>query len=137
MYQMGMQHGSPYPYGYPYYSYPGMPYPYSMYPPYYYNRSLSDMYSQSASPSGAYMGSPGQMGPPSHYLNSMPLPYNKHMSSVVKQEIVISSDEERGRHGGNRNKMGYKMMEKQGHDLTKGFTQNPEYLDAMTKRNIN
>ena len=94
MYSMGMQHANPYNYGYPYYGYPGVPYPYSMYPPYYYNRGMSDMYgSQQAANPNSYLSPQSQMmAPPHPYYNHPSYPPLKHTSSIVKQEIVISSD---------------------------------------------
>ena len=78
---MGMQPNAPYPYGYPYYSYPSMPYPYGMYPSYYYNHSMSDMYS------GQPGGAPGGFGmmPPPYYTPSQHHYKPSHVSPIVKQ----------------------------------------------------
>jgi hypothetical protein len=108
MYGMqGMQPGSPYPYNYPYYPYSGMPYPYSMYPPYssssYYNRPIEGLYPPNSTPPQPLAPGPAPILPPQpnpaqmpYYKPQSPQPEKKSLYlPTVKQEIVISSDEER------------------------------------------
>ena len=97
-FSLGMQPNSNYPYNnYPYYPYPGMPYNYGMYPSnYYYRPNGSYPFSQPNPSFNNQMPPPPGQTSGSHFGTSPGLPQERIHTQMVKEEIIISSDDEKG-----------------------------------------